>query len=179
MTHSLQSPLSNLLNTLQNTRDLLNFENYYTEHIKNSKLPYATTLNTYITGLNEQIHTATSDLFKMCAFPRLIELILQRGWYCPFHSAESYSPKLERIFETGNYQFAYFSNQVTCYERSEIRYYGVSLTYVANHEPTQPNKFKIKYEELESSAPFSNVIESAEGYITNFAELEKWVNDNI
>jgi hypothetical protein len=171
-------PLLNLLNTLQDTRDLLNFESYYFEHIKNSKLPYANSINEYITNLDAQIHTCTTDVFKMCAFPRLIELVLNKGWTCPFHSSESYSPKLERIFETGNYQFAYFSNQVTCYERAECQYYGFSLTYIECNNG-QPKKFKIKYEELESNVPFSNILESIEGQFTNFTELEKWVNDNI
>lgn len=170
--------LLNLLNMLQDTRDLLNFENYYSEHIKNSKLPYATSLNTYITNLDDQIRTCTTDIFKMCAFPRLIELILLKGWHCPFHSGESYSPKLERTYETGNYQVAYFSNQSSCYETEKIRYYGVSLLYITD-DARQVNKFKIKYEELESNVPFCKVIESAEGHIPNFAELEKWVNDNI
>ncbi len=123
-----QSPLTNLLNTLQDTHDLLNFESYYAENIKNSKLPYHNSLNEY---------------------------------------------------ETGNYQVAYFSNQSSCYERNEMLYYGVSLLYNPNGEDGQPNKFKIKYEELESNVPFSNVIRSAEGHITNFAELEEWVDDNI
>ena len=173
-----QSSLTNLLNTLQDTHDLLNFESYHYEHIKNSKLPYANSLNEYITTLDAQIRTCTINTFKTCAFPRLIEFIINKKWSCGFHSQESYSPKLERTYETGCYQVAYFSVPSSCYERNEMKYYGVALTYITD-EAGQTNKFKIKYEELESNVPFSNAIESAEGHITNFAELQNWVDDNI
>ena len=172
------SPLTNLLNTLQDTHDLLNFESYYAENIKNSKLPCHNSLNEYITNLDAQIRTCTINTFKTCAFPRVIDLLLNKTWSCYFHSGESYSPKLERTYETGNYQVAYFSVPSSCYERNEMRYYGVALTYITD-EAGQTNKFKIKYEELESNVPFSNVIESVEGYFTNFAELQNWVGDTV
>ena len=173
------SPLTNLLNTLQDTHDLLNFESYYAEYIKNSKLPYHNSLNEYITNLDAQIRTCTINTFKTCTFPRVIDLLLNKKWSCGVHSAESYSPKLERTYETGNYQVAYFSVPSSCYERNEMLYYGVSLLYNPNGEDGQPNKFKIKYEELESNVPFSNVIKSADGIIRSFAELQKWVDEHI
>lgn len=170
------SDLENLRNTIETLYELSEFGNYYYE-IKNKQK--ATELKDYIIALNAGITNVTADMFKQCAFPCAIEMILLKGFSCYFHSGESYSPMLECEFQTDNYYSATFSHITECYEKNNTCVY-FTLTLQYNYASNgQPESYTVTYTEHKTCAPFSDVIETKTNTITTITELKNWINEQI
>ena len=174
---SQQEHLKNLLNKLQDTYELLNFEYYY-DKTKNGNQSYTTQISEYIKNLDMKIHSCTAGVFKVCAFPKLIDFIIKQSWTCKIHSDECNSPILEHEFRTDNYYSSTFSYKKSCYDKNECIYFTVTLTY-NNVINVQPESYKIVYIEHETCAPFSNVINTDTITVTNITDMIKWIKTHI
>lgn len=176
------SELTVLRDKLNKMLEHLEFETYYNTYVVNSKNEKEIILKDYITKLSTAITDISDNMFSQCAFPCLVEMILNKDWRCAFHIAETCSPQLEHVYQTGNYQSATFSYIDTCYERNETRYFTVTWN-VINLETEQYSNsntaYQIKYTEHKTCAPFSDIIETKTGTINCLTKLKEWVDFNI